>query len=121
MGDRDGVGAVVSGHSPCPWRFDDEPHSANVLRAANGVSVALLDVRVDEAGCAAWKADRDLLASAPELLAMLRELEWAGTDPDGVIGACPTCGRSKPMLGFPSKYAPHDDDCRLAALLARFK
>ena len=52
-----------------------------------------------------------------ELLAMLRELEWAGTAPDPYGGGfneaiCPSCGYDKNP-----DANEHKPDCRLASLL----
>ena len=99
--------------SPGPWRWvDDDPILRNA-RLVTGDGTVVVDL-----GSSSWNEpaggeienedDATLIASAPELLSMLRELEWAAGD-DG--GACPSC----------QIRCHHDSDCRLAALLGRFE
>jgi hypothetical protein len=68
------------------------------------------------------EADAALIAKAPDLLEMLRELEWAGgyTDNcDSLITCCPSCSADKDVfIGDPRPgCGQHEPDCRLAALL----
>jgi hypothetical protein len=51
-------------------------------------------------------------AAAPEMLAMLKELEWLG-DADGFIDICPLCGADCEVV------RGHHPDCRLSALIAK--
>lgn len=60
--------------------------------------------------------------AAPELLAMLRRLEWSATDECGDDGWCPVCGGHEPvrsLLPESRMLAGHFPDCELDALLAR--
>lgn len=68
--------------------------------------------------------DKALIAAAPTMAQMLRELEWCGTYAPGhgldiVDNVCPMCGASEP--GYSStegaNKSAHLPDCRLAALL----
>ena len=54
-----------------------------------------------------------LIGAAPEMLAMLKELEWAGTLGDWEFegDCCPVC--SAPV------ETRHDSDCKLAALIKK--
>lgn len=98
-------------HSPGPWRLGrDEDGDLSVL-AADGEAVieavSAWDIRVNGDGNAA------LIAKAPELLAMLVDLEWIS--PDGIL-ACPVCQAI--AYGFPKRGDKvHAPDCRLDALL----
>lgn len=135
--DRPGEGETGQGtrpgHSPGPWRYDLEAHSSNVLRAADGASVAYQDVNVGQSKPQEWEANRKLLAHAPELLEMLREVEWRGS-PAG--NECPICERLAPRrVAVPGPSVPgmpgfvqytgetkevtggHAPDCPLARLL----
>jgi hypothetical protein len=63
------------------------------------------------------RANVSLIAAAPEMLAMLKRLEWEGAWADSPImpdpyRACPTC-HAKWAIG------KHDADCELAALMAK--
>lgn len=53
-----------------------------------------------------------LLAGAREMLVLLREVEWMGGNRDDRALACPSCRAMQ--------FDGHDEDCRLAAVLARF-
>lgn len=57
-----------------------------------------------------------------ELLDMLLELEWSGTDwfDDCEFNVCPICEGGDPNHPrTPSMYAGHFDDCRLDQLITR--
>lgn len=102
--------------SPGPWRWDADERSRNVLRAADGDTIATYDEAYLKPRGAVDIANRALLASAPELLEMLRKLEWVKdeecTAGDGL--SCPCCGWVKHTTG-------HAPDCRLSELLGRLK
>jgi hypothetical protein len=91
-------------HSPGPWRSD------RVLGADNQ---PLYEITVDGDGVVAYVEAHDdtdrrnaaLIAAAPDMLAMLKSLEWN----DG--GWCPICYRKYEHGGG------HAPDCKLAALL----
>lgn len=53
------------------------------------------------------KVPANLIAAAPEMLAMLEKLEWCESS-----YFCPICGRSPEMGG-------HDNDCKLNLLLQK--
>lgn len=91
-------------HSPGPWKWGAEGLRHRIFDR-DGMAVLDEFEGVDE------EADRTLIAAAPELLAMLRELEciWRDSD-DGGGPECPACETPR----------SHTSDCRLAALLARF-
>lgn len=92
---------------PGPWHWGDFEAGENpsALIDADGEVVGFADgMRIEDFG----ETSR-LLAAAPELLAMLRELEWHGDE--GPQTTCPECTGIKPK---------HYPDCRLAALLGRF-
>lgn len=123
----------MSKHSPGPWRWSESAFCPGWLVDANGDFVVSpcepAEVDVSE-------ADAALIASAPALLEMLRELEWAGGES---VSRCPECGArpervrdvyfERPAEGMPgfvvAEGAPkrtvvpggHEPDCRLVALL----
>lgn len=71
-------------------------------------------VRHDTGGAAWWEPEE--LAVIPEhpAVPLLRALQWEGGDG---IAMCPDCKAPKyPRGGGPGK---HEDDCRIAALLAK--
>lgn len=69
------------------------------------------------------EANARLIAAAPELLNILKDVEWQGLedDPDGGhYGACPACGGGDPDdSNTPEEYAGHTEDCTLAAAIAK--
>jgi hypothetical protein len=63
----------------------------------------------------AWVKKRD---RTPELLAMLRELEWGGESEHWQgVSACLFCRGDEPGERHPGGDVDHKPDCRLAALL----
>lgn len=58
------------------------------------------------------EADATLIRLAPDMAAMLRELEWSSTS-HWEDERCPVCGKDKSPEGNPI----HFPDCRLDALL----
>lgn len=57
--------------------------------------------------------------AAPELLAMLRRLEWSHPVGEGADGWCPVCLGREPDPPYGHRGAGHAPNCSLAALLAR--
>ncbi len=104
--------------SPGPWSWDAEQHSLNVLRASNGVSVAMLDVRVTPEGAAAEVSDRALIALAPEMREMLLKLEWQH---DEDMTFCCVCYAARRDGSRSKKPLVHEADCALAALLEKLR
>lgn len=107
-------------HTPGPWWWDYHDEDGNEVRTdpgglghglvseAGGLAVYFESVRVpDETAL----ANKRLIAAAPELLEMLRRLEWhTGDGGEGTpLDWCGICGG---ML-------MHRPACELAALLAR--
>ena len=89
-------------HSPGPWKWD-----GGFVRDARGFKV--IDSGYDrdrdtKVFFARGATDAQLIASAPEMLQLLRELEWN----DG--GWCQICYRKDDV---------HSPDCRLGLLLER--
>lgn len=58
-------------HSPGPWSADDR-HICDARR--NVVARAHWDINEADGSAARWEADARLIAAAPEMLALLREL-----------------------------------------------
>jgi hypothetical protein len=91
-----------------PWRWSadgrklfakaDEAFRDTYPIADDEMQIALI---CDDHGWTPEPADRALIRLAPDMAAMLRELEWSGT------GRCPSC----------TEVDEHDPNCRLAALL----
>ena len=121
---RDDMGEPYKG----PWRWVSERRK---LVAPNptyqegryppdypDVPVLMLD---EDNSWPASEANAALIAAAPSILEMLRELEWAGgytDDCDSLIGCCPSCGGTAPGDPGNSEAGKHAPNCRLAALLA---
>jgi hypothetical protein len=76
-----------------------------------------------------YAADAALIAKAPELLAMLLELEWVANRYG--TSTCPVCKESigvdvsiqdrEQLDDIARRPFPHADDCRLDALLKPFR
>lgn len=60
------------------------------------------------------KARARMAAAAPEMLKMLRSLEWSGSDISG-YAECPSCQRTKD----PVFNEEHRADCAIAALIRK--
>ncbi len=106
----------MSTHSPGPWKWDEPWHSTNVLRAADGGTIVTYDrayLHDNSELDATDHANRALIAAAPDMLALLLDLEWAeGTATHGRgAGRCinPEC--------FQTQAEGHLPDCRLDRLL----
>lgn len=88
-----------SSASPGPWRwrqgFTDPPYH-KLLDANEAVVLESYD---PDALITVSDENATLIASAPDMLALLRQLEWAGPDADGAQDACPVCGRPKTDRG----------------------
>lgn len=106
-------------HSPGPWRWSE----GGELLDAEGKGVPFEWLRplilklpgfmeLEAMTTATPLSNRAaLIAKAPEMLSLLKELEWSSkfeTD-DGVMNECPECRRLN--------YEGHTPDCRLSALL----
>ncbi len=90
----------MSKHSPGPWTVDDW-----MIRSADRESI--LDATGDS-----FPGDLDLAAAAPEMLELLREMEWSEDDD------CPICGGQRYSR---AQAGPHEPGCKLAALLKRIE
>jgi hypothetical protein len=88
-------------HTPGPWK-------AEYFRGDRG-SVHCPDGRCV---CVVYDNDAPLIAAAPEMLAMLKELEWQG-DMECQSDICPMCGADW------AEGRSHVENCRLAALIAK--
>jgi hypothetical protein len=106
-------------HSPGPWKWErskGDPEVGMVYDADGN------EVTVGHCGCCfpgdehCTKADGMLIAAAPEMLELLRGVEWLGNRRAGP--ACPWCAGSHPLAGR-LVMSGHGPDCQLAALLAR--
>ena len=105
-----------AGHSP-PWRWVDGNWDIHALVDSAGKEL----IKAGSAGDMHIYGDdvRALTEAAPEMLVMLRELEWTTWGDDGPEHiTCPVCGAIAPGKCAP-EFAGHEPDCRLAALLAR--
>lgn len=92
--------------SPTPWSW--RPNLDETLMAADGNPVIALDY--DDDITARLAGDRELIVAAPQLLNLLRQVEWAAEDE--VYGSlCPICGMPKDKV--------HSLDCQLGHLLDR--
>lgn len=107
----------MSNLSPGPWVFA----FGRGATLCDGDGKALLSVLPG----AAWNltvADKLAIQKVPEMVAMLRKLEWAGMEAsyDGPREpVCPECGAfNRQRGGAPSPgFGMHEHDCSLAALL----
>jgi hypothetical protein len=97
-------------HSPGPWRWAGD---GLFSESAGWLGVEHPHEEISE-------ADAALIAAAPELLAMLRELEWGGESEHWQgVSACLFCRGDEPGERHPGGEAGHKPDCRLSALLRR--
>ncbi len=123
-----------STHSPAPWKwgdgfgrlgredFGESPEDKYAdCRLIGGDGEDVISIRIDHYEptwdmnpCSGFaqpsKFDRALIESSPEMLAMLRRLQWANRSDDDP--SCPICERYKAGIG-------HAQDCQLAALIAK--
>ena len=100
------------GHTPGPWTTGPTIYrgmAAEIRQGEDGQAIAQL-----------WRqpacyADAHLIAAAPELLAVLQDLEWLGlNDGRGVTHRqCPACH------ALQSRGTGHNPHCGLAAAIAK--
>lgn len=95
-------------HWPAYWSTVDGKPVCEITEEGNGAVCEVYNSPTAE-------ADARLIAAAPEMLALLRELEWAGGDASG-SSCCPACGAAPAVSQASDAHAP---GCRLHALLAR--
>ena len=92
----------MSKHTPGPWNIHTNPHSGLIM-----ISPGIAEINT---GNKDFESNIDLIAAAPDMLAMLEELEWRW---DGTCYACLECQR---VQGY-----RHEEDCKLGNLLKRIK
>ena len=92
-------------HSPGPWRWV----LGRGLVDGNGVGLEIRSTSMSEP-TATSEANEALIAAAPEMEALLRDIEWAAVF-SGQPNCCPSCARTK--------EEGHISECSLGGLLAR--
>lgn len=100
---RGGGGGVMSKHTPGPWAVNDETWvvcSGDYFIADCEVSHFMAQNERE--------ANARLIAAAPEMMAVLKSVEWVPSD-DGL--ECPLC--------WCKKGSGHQDDCPLSSVLAK--
>jgi hypothetical protein len=103
--------------SPGPWRWDDydgstQGRGGDLVDANDCPVIATLATGPDTARIEAYSLiDALLISHAPDLLAMLRELQFCGQWDKATGPRCPMCDA-------PARTGYHAPDCRLAALLS---
>jgi hypothetical protein len=104
----------VSGHTPGPWEYD-ATNIGHVYGPQVGigcevkgrwVTVANVPITGDDEG----RGNARLIAVAPDLLAVLKKVEWRGGDCYN-SGFCPSCGNLP--------VEAHAADCALSAAIAK--
>lgn len=97
------------GASPGPWMWRTDERWFELFDAT-GKS---MEIETTEANGRVLPGDLALIASAPEMAAMLRQLEWV--DVRSEQRHCPVCHEGEG--GLVVTDAGHAPDCRLATLL----
>lgn len=98
--------------SPGPWKWVPFKNWDGGLRAADGTWVISND---ETDNTPENPHDATLISAAPEMAAMLRELEGVSNEEYGRF-ECPVCSW---MWDHSDTEPMHKPDCRLAALLSR--
>jgi hypothetical protein len=102
-------------HTPGPWTWPSEPSASRAdggetilgnLQSPDGGSVLHIDY-CDHVISAYEFADARLIAAAPEMYELLKELEWMVWKKDTLQNVCAIC----------KNVETHSPDCRLAAVL----
>jgi hypothetical protein len=103
------------GHTPGPWTYDAEAAEILPGPGTDKNFVGRFHSGRNDAGNDArpTKADAALIAAAPEMLAALESLEWAGYHEDH-YSLCPSCGNRKL-----ARNPKHKEDCLLANAIAK--
>ena len=68
-------------HTPGPWLFIPEDATAASLVESDGTSILVMYALENSTGATRFAANTQLIASAPTLLAALRELQANPNDP----------------------------------------
>jgi hypothetical protein len=92
--------------SPGPWTWDDDRLVLTSASPTEGHHVIL--AIAEDYSIPPTLADSALIADAPDMLKLLRELEWSGVEQWEDAPACPVC---RTPAGTDHK------ECRLGALL----
>ena len=105
-------------HTKGPWRVVERDPDDCILgvQMTTGARYTVADVYGDvEEMNGAMRANAQLIAAAPEMLAVLRDLEWSRlNDGRGVTQVqCPAC------FALQSRGTGHNPYCGLAAALAK--
>ena len=97
---------------PGPWRWADES-------LVDGDGDRILECTNDaEEVYANSPADAGLIADAPAMRDLLRELEWTyGPRGESYYSVCPKCGTNAPHDKTGHREPKHETTCRLGALL----
>ncbi len=108
--------------SPGPWKWAIGVGA--VLESASGLQGRTKRILEVKPGAIfdATQADLDAIARAPEMVGMLRKLEWSGmawAAPDMYAPCCSSCGgmRSPHLSDNFKRPGGHAPGCDLAALL----
>lgn len=117
----------MSAHTPGPWNLElDAMDEGDIGVFGTGmVPIAIVDVRdfPDDDMSPPREtalANGHLMAAAPDLLAVLRAIEWSGNDAVEGWPCCPSCGA--PSLNVDVGEDPggdHAERCDLAAAIAK--
>jgi hypothetical protein len=107
----------VSGHTPGEWRFVTAQYNGPQTGDDKVGSIVAVDGDGDPWYVAEvcgdvpeWEANAALLKAAPDLLAILKKVDWRGGDCYD-SGFCPSCGNLP--------VEAHAADCALSAAIAK--
>jgi hypothetical protein len=103
-----------SKHTPGPWRVEEGPFFAAIRADAAGVS-GIASIQLVSPSTAQAIANAHLISAAPEMLFVLKEVEWAADGEDALgwtVPCCPFCAATK-------AGGAHFDFCALSAAISK--
>ena len=100
--------------TPGPWFAGAGTCSHHVVTGSAALVVEVVADSDDSTGDPL--ADAHLISAAPDMLAVLKSIEWSNRDTIDCQTECPSCGGTNPAEGYEWALG-HDDGCELKAAI----
>lgn len=101
-------------HTPGPWRVEEGPFFAAIRADAAGVS-GIASIQMVSPSTEQATANASLISAAPEMLFVLKEVEWAADGEDALGWTVPCC----PFCEALRASGEHFGFCKLSAAIVK--